>query len=215
MFTSDYGAKKCEAIANQTPEPNEEAGLGRYYLAFFGEPGKDKQYAWRIAEHHLTIVDLNVENGEPTSFGPVLLGANPATLWDDEEDALIALYGAMSPQERQKAAHEGTGVASKPMANNDGVKVSDLSPTAQAKVKAVYEGRLKFFSDDIRARIEKIAKANGGIEAMNVAFWGTADKRCRDGGKWDFKLGNANFLCDYENQRKHIHMSMKGKLAEK
>ena len=50
---------------------------------------------------------------------------------------------------------------------------------------------------------------------MNVAFWGTADKRCRDGGKWDFKLGNANFLCDYENQRKHIHMSMKGKLAEK
>jgi hypothetical protein len=99
--------------------------------------------------------------------------------------------------------------------DGDGAKVSDLSPTAQAKVKAIYEGRLKFFSEDIAGRIRRIADANGGVNGMGIAFWGPAEKRCRDGGKWDFKLGSTNFLCDYENQRKHIHMSMKGKLAEK
>jgi hypothetical protein len=213
-FTSDYGAKKCEAIANQTPNKGEQAGFDKYYLAFFGEPGKDAKYAWRLAEHHLTLVHLEVENGQPSSFGPILLGANPPTLWDDEEDALIALYAAMSPQEREKAKQDGGTLAGKPM-ENEGVKVSELSPTAQAKAKAVLDGRLKFFSDDIRARIEKIAEANGGIGAMNVAFWGPAEKRCRDGGKWDFKLGSANFLCDYENQRRHIHMAMKGNLVEK
>jgi len=214
-FTSEYGAKKCEAIAAQTPNAGEKPGFDKYYLAFFGEPGKDAKYAWRLSEHHLTLVHIEVADGEPASFGPILLGANPPTLWDDEEDALIALYGAMSAPEREKAKQDGNAVAAKPMENNAGVKVSDLSPTARAKVKAVYENRLKFFSDDIRARLEKLVAANGGIETMNVAFWGAAEKRCRDGGKWDFKLGNANFLCDYENNRKHIHMSMKGKLAEK
>jgi len=213
-FTSEYGEKKCEAIAAQTPNPGEQPGFDKYYLAFFGEPGKDAKYAWRLSEHHLTLVHLEVADGEPTSFGPILLGANPPTLWDEEEDALIALYAAMSAPEREKAKQEGNAVASKPMENNAGVKVSALSPTAQAKVKAVFDNRLKFFSDDVRARVEKLVAANGGIEAMNVAFWGVADKRCRDGGKWDFKLGNANFLCDYENNRKHIHLAMKGKLGD-
>ena len=213
-FTSEYGEKKCEAIAAQTPNPGEQPGFDKYYLAFFGEPGKDAKYAWRLSEHHLTLVHLEVADGEPMSFGPILLGANPPTLWDEEEDALIALYAAMSAPEREKAKQEGNAVASKPMENNAGVKVSALSPTAQAKVKAVFDNRLKFFSDDVRARVEKLVAANGGIEAMNVAFWGVADKRCRDGGKWDFKLGNANFLCDYENNRKHIHLAMKGKLGD-
>ena len=213
-FTSDYGAKKCEAISNQTPNPGEKPGFDKYYLAFFGEPGKDAKYAWRLSEHHLTLVHLEVADGEPASFGPILLGANPPTLWDEEEDALIALYGAMSAPEREKAKQEGVAVASKPMENNAGVRVSELSLTARAKVQAVLDNRLKFFSDDVRARIEKLIAGNGGVEAMNVAFWGVADKRCRDGGKWDFKLGNANFLCDYENNRRHIHMAMKGKLAE-
>ena len=214
-FTSDYGAKKVEAIAEQTPNTGEQGGIDRYYLVFFGEPGKDKQYAWRLAEHHLTIVHLEMDSGEPASFGPILLGANPPTLWDDEEDAMIALYGSLSPQERQKVTHDGGALSAVPVKDGDGAKVSDLSPTAQAKVKAIYEGRLKFFSEDIAGRIRRIADANGGVNGMGIAFWGPAEKRCRDGGKWDFKLGSTNFLCDYENQRKHIHMSMKGKLAEK
>jgi len=213
-FTSDYGSKKCEAIAAQTPNAGEKPGFDKYYLAFFGEPGKDAKYAWRLSEHHLTLVHIEVADGEPASFGPILLGANPPTLWDDEEDALIALYGAMSAPEREKAKQDGNAVAAKPMENNAGVKVSDLSPTARAKVKAVYENRLKFFAPAVADRVRTIVDGAGGIESMQVAFFGEATKRCRDGGKWDFKLGGPTFLADYENTRGHIHMSMKGELKK-
>lgn len=213
QFTSDYGAQKCDAIA---AEDADEGGMDKYFVCFFGEPGEGKTYAWRIAEHHLTLVHVDVEKGEPTRFGPILLGSDPPTLFDAEEDLHIALYAAMSEQERAKAKGEGKiGIAGNAISLNSGIRVSQLSPTAQEKLKDVYENRLSFYSDEIRSRVQKLVDASGGIGAMHVAFWGVADKRCRDGGRWDFKLGNEHFLCDFETSRRHIHMSMKGKLAQK
>jgi hypothetical protein len=108
---------------------------------------------------------------------------------------------------------KGKAISSDPM-KEVGMKVSELSPAARKRVNEIIDNRLKFFSPEIRSRIEKILKEEGGADAMRVAFWGDATKRCADGGRWDFKLGNgANFLCDYENTRGHIHMSMKGKLS--
>ena len=97
-FTSDYGRQRAEAIAAQEGD----GGLLQYYLAFFGEPGEGKSYAWRIAEHHLTIVNVEVHGGGVTEFGPILLGANPPVLFDEEEDGMIGLYKAMTPEERQQ-----------------------------------------------------------------------------------------------------------------
>jgi hypothetical protein len=97
--------------------------------------------------------------------------------------------------------------------SDGGVLVSELSPAAQGAVRAVYDGRMKFYSSDVRDRVRNVVDAAGGLGAMRVTFFGNADRRCRDGAKWDFKLGNAAFLCDYENSRGHIHLSMKGRLA--
>jgi hypothetical protein len=213
-FTSDYGRQKALAITQQKPDnPSDQPGFGRYYLCFFGEPGPGKTYAWRIAEHHLTLVHIEVEKGQPKSFGPILLGANPPVLWDDEEQKMIALYSAMTPAERAKAAQQGKGISSSKWDANAGVKVGDLNPSAKEAAKAVVAIRLKFFSDPIRKQIEQIIANQGGIDAMHVGFWGQAMKKCRDGGKWDFKLEGKSYLCDYENTRGHIHMSMKGKLT--
>jgi hypothetical protein len=207
-FTSEYGAKKCEQIAAQGPQ-----GLARYYLCFFGEPRENGNYAWRVAEHHLTLVHVEVEDGQPARFGPILLGADPPVLWDDEEDAIIALYAAMTPQERQLAHRRGRGISSVPL-DGGGVRVGDLNPEARQRAADVFSGRLKFFSPEIQHRIEQIVKEKGGLEAMQLVFFGEATRRSADGGKWDFKLGSAGFLCDYENTRGHIHMSMKGSLAQ-
>ena len=208
-FTSADGKRQAEQVmAQETQDP----GIGHYYLCFFGEPGAGRTYAWRIAEHHLTLVQLEVEKGEPKSFGPILLGADPPVLWADEEEKLIALYAALTPAEREDVVRTGRGVST--AALDGGVRVGDLGPSAQKAAKAVLEGRLAFFSDPIRERAEKIIAAHGGLEAMRIAFWGEATKKCRDGGRWDFKLGGESFLCDYENSRGHIHLSMKGELAE-
>ena len=208
-FTSPAGKKQAEAVMAQEVQ---DPGIGHYYLCFFGEPGPGKTYAWRIAEHHLTLVQLEVEKGEPRSFGPILLGADPPVLWAEEEEKLIALYATLTPQEREKVVRKGRGVST--AAIERGVAVGELNPLAQQAARAVLENRLAFFSDPIRQRAEKIIAAHGGLDAMQIAFWGEAAKKCRDGGRWDFKLGGAGFLCDYENSRGHIHLSMKGQLAE-
>ena len=213
-FTSDYGKQKALAIADQKPDnPVDQPGFGRYYVCFFGEPGEGKTYAWRIAEHHLTLVHVEVEKGQPSNFGPILLGANPPTLWDTEEEKLIALYQAMSPAERQQAGNGGKGISGEAFKGN-GIKVGQLTPTAKAAAQAMLDQRLSFFSDEIRQRITKILDSQGGIDAMTIAYFGDADKKCRDGGRWDFKLSGPTFLCDYEGTRGHIHMSMKGTLME-
>jgi hypothetical protein len=72
---------------------------------------------------------------------------------------------------------------------------------------------MKFFSPDVLVRVKQILEAQGGVKALHIAYWGEATKRCADGGKWDFKLGTKNFLCDYENSRGHIHMSVSGTVA--
>ncbi len=218
-FTSDYGKQKSIAIADQpsnTQDPT--TGFGRYYLCFFGEPGEGKTYAWRIAEHHLTIVHMEIEKGEPASFGPILLGANPPTLWDDEEEKLLALYAAMTPEERAKSRHTGRGISSQMLKEGDdaGIRVGDLNPSAKQAAQAMFDQRLSFYSDAIVARVKKIVDSNGGLDAMRIVYYGDVAKKCRDGGRWDFKLTGkqGGFLCDYEASRAHIHLSMKGKLVE-
>jgi len=206
-FTSEYGFKKVQAILAQPGNAFE-----KNYLAFFGEPGPGKTYAWRIGEHHLTIVQVEVEKGEPTTFGPILLGADPPVLWNDEEDKMIALFQTLSSAERAKIDKPGKAQSAAPMGPGDGVAVSSLSQSAQQSVKEVLDSRIAFFAADIQKRVRAMIEKEGGIGAMRVAFWGTAEKRCAQGGKWDFKLAGDAFLCDYENTRGHIHMSMKGHL---
>jgi hypothetical protein len=213
-FTSDYGKQKVMAVADQKADNGTDpTGFGRYFLCYFGEPGEGKTYAWRLAEHHMTIVHVEVEKGQPSNFGPILLGANPPTLWDTEEEKLIALYQAMSDAERQQCSNGGKGISGAKFEGN-GIKVAQLGPTAKSAAQAMLDQRLSFFSDDIRQRINKILTTQGGIDAMTIAFYGTPDKKCRDGGRWDFKLSGPSFLCDYEGTRGHIHLSMKGKLLE-
>lgn len=205
-FASAYGVQKCEAVSKQDPD-----GFDKYYLAFFGAPGEGKSHAWRLAEHHCTLVHVEVESGKGMVFGPILLGANPPVLWDDEEDAMMALYAALTPEERKKVSRVGVGVSSNPI-GDAGARASELSAAAQEKLKAVFEGRLRFFAPAIQARVRELVERQGGIASMQVAFWGEATKRCAEGGLWDFKLGGPSFLCDYENTRKHIHLSLKGRV---
>jgi len=215
-FTSDYGKQKAIAIANQTIDnPKDDPGFERYYVCYFGDVGPGKSYAWRIAEHHLTLVHVEVTDGKPTTFGPILLGANPPTLWEDEEDKMIALWSAMTPAEREKALAKGKGISSAPPKKDEGIAVNDLSPSARKALEAVMENREQFFAEPVRKEVADMLEKYGHEGNLRVVFYGgPAEKRCRDGGRWDFKLAGPSFLCDYEGTRGHIHLSMKGKLAD-
>lgn len=123
---------------------------------------------------------------------------------------MMALYASLTPDDRKKVGREGKNASASPI-GDAGAKVAELGSAAQEKVKAVFENRLRFFAPAIQGRIRALVEKQGGLAAMQVAFWGEATKRCSEGGMWDFKLGGPSFLCDYENTRQHIHLSLKGR----
>jgi hypothetical protein len=203
-FTSPYGRQLCVQIMTQAgPE-----GIDRFYVVFFGEPRAGAAYAWRIAEHHLTLVDVEVAADQSLSVGPILLGSNPPEFFELEENALIALYTALSADERKLVASTGKGPSGEAIVAA-GAPLWKLSTASQDRVAAVLDQRLAFYAPAIQARIRAIISERGGIPAMHMAFYGAADKRCQEGGIWDWKFGGPTVLIDYANSGGHIHLSLK------
>lgn len=201
---SSNGWAAAQAVARQDgPE-----GLGKYYFALFGDPRKGP-FALRIAEHHLTLVHLELEGDEVKEFGPILLGSDPPVLWQPEEQAVLSLWSSMKGA--APSVVKGRGLASEPMAADlaEAVAVGKLPADARAAFDRVWQGRLDFFSPAVQARILRLIESRGGPDALRMAFYGEpALKRCTDGGRWDWKVAGDGLLMDFETSRKHIHMSL-------
>jgi hypothetical protein len=204
MVLSDRGWQQALAVAAQ----DGPAGLGKYYVTFFGDP-RTGDFAWRIAEHHLTIVHLALERGMVSEFGPILLGSDPPALWTAEEDLLLDLWRSLGEQEAAAASSPGRGIASEPLAAGAGIQVASLGRAAREKLDAVWRSRLGFLSEPVRARISRLVDARGGLSQMRMAFFGgPARMRCAEGGRWDWKVGGEGVLLDLETSRRHVHMSL-------
>lgn len=203
MVLSDHGWDMANKVASQ----DKEDGMGKYYLTCFGDPRGDSDFAFRIAEHHLTVVHLEVAKGQTSEFGPILLGSNPPDLWKADEKALMDVWKQIK---HQKVLIKDKGaIASQPMPEGEGVLFSELSPSAQAALKSAWKQRISIFQPVIQERINRLHKARGGWTKSRVAFYKEgATKRCIDGGRWDFKCGLPGMVWDYEASRGHIHMSL-------
>ena len=71
MVLSPEGWKMANAVAFQDAKEGGDA-LGKYWITCFGDPRKG-DFAFRLAEHHLTIVHLELAEGEANEFGPILV----------------------------------------------------------------------------------------------------------------------------------------------
>jgi hypothetical protein len=204
-MTSRYGAERCLEVAKQTPD-------NRRYITFFGEPEKDARFAWRMAEHHLTLVYAEFGADPENEFGPILLGGNPVNkLWDDEENLVMELAKALTPDEAK--AVQGKGNAGSGAAiGMAGVRIGDLKDKAQALARKLLDQRLAVFSDNRRQVLDKLVGQNGGVENRRIALSGDAAKSHREGGNCNWKIGGPSVLCDWQTVGKnHIHMTVRGK----
>lgn len=208
---SPYGMKMASAIASQDASAGEDA-LGKYWITCFGDP-RAGDFAFRLAEHHLTIVHLELAQGKASEFGPILLGANPPNLWQEDEEILMRAWELAANAEALLPGQKG--IAGKPMPMNEGVRFDELNRGAQQILKSAWERRLSIFSAPLRERIAQLHSRQGGWEQSRIAFYNEAPaKRCIDGGRWDFKCGLPGMVWDFEGSRGHIHMSLWVKEAE-
>ncbi|TDC79377.1 DUF3500 domain-containing protein, partial [Micromonospora sp. KC606] len=84
---------------------------GDFWVAVFGDPGRDDRWAWRFEGHHLSV-SMTVVDDE-VSPAPVFLGANPAAVTHAgrpvlrplgvEEDLARELLAAIGPAGRDAA----------------------------------------------------------------------------------------------------------------
>ena len=115
--------------------------------------GKSKNFTFRLAEHHLTIVHISFQNGATSEFGPILLGANPASLWKKDELALMELWKkANDPSLLIKGKK---AIASRAMPKGDGKQFSTLNTTAQEQLKHCWDLRLRIFTPEIKSILNR------------------------------------------------------------
>lgn len=202
---SEYGASRCLEVAKQD-------GDGQRFVTFFGEPTAEGPFAWRFAQHHLTLVHVDFSKDTPNEFGPVLLGGNPVkTLWDEEEKILLELHAALSPDDAKLIKGKGNSGSGAAIAA-DAAKIGDLSEKPKALAKKLFEQRLAVFSSDRRKVLDDFVKKEGGVESLRIAVWGDASKSQRDGGSYHWKIGAGAVLADWQTAGKdHIHMTLRAR----
>ncbi len=203
--TSAYGAERCLAVAKQT-------GDGGRFINFFGEPDANRPFAWRLCQHHLTLVYAEFGKDPVNEFGPVLLGGNPVNqLWDAEEKIALELYAALSPEEVKKVQGKGGAGSGSPI-GTAGVRIGDLKEKPRALARKLLAQRLAVFSADRRKPLDDLIRRVQGVDNLRIAFWGNASKSHRDGGNYTWKIGAATVLCDWQTVgRNHIHMTVRGR----
>lgn len=202
-MTSSYGATRCIEVAKQTP-PN------RRYINFFGTPEAGKSFAFRLAQHHLTLLHCEFAADDKGEFGPVLLGGNPVNnLWEEEETILLALAKTLDKETLAKlAGPTGSGQA----IGKSGIALKDLPKPSAELAKKLLAKRLEVFSSDRRKKLEKIIDAQGGVEALKLVLSGNASQGHLQGGNYSWKFGSDYVLIDWQTSGKnHLHMTVRAK----
>jgi hypothetical protein len=205
-MTSDYGATRCLTIAKETP-------ANRRYLSFYGEPAANKAFAWRIAQHHLTLIYAEFGTDKANEFGPILLGGNPANkMWEEEEAIALELWAKLSPEEQKQIKEGKSSSTSGAAVGKAGTKIADLGEKPRALAAKLLQKRLDVFSADRRKVIDELIKKAGGAEELRIVFWGEPSKSFRDGGKYHWRIGNDTIVCDWQTvDNNHLHLTLRAK----
>ena len=200
QFLSEDGYRSVMKVAAQC---HKKEGLRAYYAGFFGDPTGEGPWAFRIVEHHLTLVHVH---SDPDRFGQILLGANPPELWHEQEDAALAGFKALSAGEKKRAVLDAGEGESGAALGDRGVALRDLSEEARKAAHAMIDARIGLFSD---AQQKKLRTILDGRDDLLLAFFGEMTARSADGGRANWKIEAPGFLCDYESSRGHIHMTLR------
>ena len=115
---SEKGYKKvadiiaAEAFLTQEPQAKRIMWAPEYYwISFYGDPKKDKKWAWQLDGHHL-VVNMTIDDGEVVSVSPSFIGSNPAyfefkgkkyEVMDAMHKAGFDLFQSLSEEQKKKA----------------------------------------------------------------------------------------------------------------
>lgn len=191
----------------------------KYYIAFYGNPARDKVWAWALEGHHIslnfTIVDSKV------SYTPKFFGANPAEIrtgsrkgernFQKEEDLAFELLQSLDSSKREIAIFsEKTfgDIVSLVKTRVDPMKPEglNLSKMNDAQKKILWELIDAYLSDMPPVLAKKRSMQIRGEEESLIYFgWAGADHM---GEPHYYRIQGKTFLIEFDNTQNdanHIH----------
>ncbi|BCB91533.1 DUF3500 domain-containing protein [Phytohabitans suffuscus] len=181
---------------------------GDYWVAVFGEPGRDGPWGWRFEGHHISVT-MTVAGGV-VSPAPIFLGANPHRVGyaggtvlrplAAEEDLARALLEAMSGADRRAAvvadlAPADIHTATRPFAGAPieprGVAASRLGPGARAALDRL-----------VTLYLDRLPAELAGREYARIASgeqWFAWEGPTSPGGRHYYRVQGEDLLIEYDN----------------
>lgn len=151
-------------------------GAEQFWISVYGDPGKDKAWAWRLEGHHL-VISVNIV-GNQVVMTPTFMGAEPTVIpagrhrgvavMQEQEATARALIASLSEEQVRKAQlskqKQGSNMLTEAYKDNaivpqEGLQATTLSERQQRLLMAVIESFASQFRKELTAeRLKEIRK---------------------------------------------------------
>lgn len=191
----------------------------KYFVAIYGDPSKDKLWAWSFEGHHIslnfTVYDKKV------SITPRFIGANPATIplgkrkgerpLEKEEDMAFQLLNSLDSNQRIKAIFSSRPYFEIVTSNATevgplrpvGIKYSELKKSQQEHLIDLIKVYMSAMPEVIaKKRMAEIEKEN--LSEIRFGWAGATDY----GQGHYYRIQGQSFLIEFDNtinNANHIH----------
>ena len=201
-------------------EPNNASRIpGNYFVAVYGNPGKDSIWGWKFSGHHVAL-NFTIINDQ-LAFAPFFFGANPGEvkigpqkglrIIKAEEDLGFELVNSFTPEQKLTAIFQLEAFAE--IVTTNAAKVDPLTPVGLAAKDMTHEQVVilnKLFiaylssmpGEIANSRMKKIAS-----EDMDVIRFGWAGGIV-PGKPHYYRVQGKTFLIEFDNTQNnanHIH----------
>lgn len=199
---------------------DDDNGIKNYSIAIFGKPGTE-QYEWVMTGRHLTLrVDgghgeEGVAFGGPIFYGHAAMGFNekadhPGNVYWYQAQQANEVFKALDGKQRKQALVAGavpseSGQTVTPVAKERrrGIPVASMTRDQRELVDKVLADLLQPMNAAYQERARKLIQMNGGVEALNMAFY-SADDIGND-GVWDVWMMEGPGMVWYFRGAPHVH----------
>jgi hypothetical protein len=191
----------------------------KYFVAIYGDPSKDKLWAWSFEGHHLSL-NFTISHKD-VSMTPRFIGANPATIpigkrkgqrpLKAEEDLAFELVNSLETNQRIKAIFSTRSYYEIVTSNSTevgplhpvGIKYAELNTDQQKHLISLINEYLSAMPTEIaKRRMLEIEKEN--VSEIRFGWAGATEY----GKGHYYRIQGQSFLIEFDNtinNANHIH----------
>src|SRR5262249_10041049 len=215
MARDEEGFDRLCRRENETTAWDNSQSFERVGADFFGSMEGNSQWAWVLSGHHITIrCDGNSEPdaafGGPIYYGHTPDGYSARNLWNYQTRAALAVYDALTEQQRMQAVVGGTpgelaaSGALRPAGQRmPGIPCAEMTRSQRAMVLNVMNQVLSPFRQEETDRVMGIVNRTGGLGPIHLAFYREPNETNLT--RWHFwRLEGPGFVWNYR-VLPHVH----------